>query len=116
MNLIGPNDLLLKLNATGLCMSDVHFMMNDWAVPPMSTFGTRCAGHEGAGVVAKVGENVQGWNVGDRAGLKPLYDVCGQCEQCYNGEENYCKKGIYTGLAANGEFLDTTNPTRKERD
>lgn len=37
----GPNDVLLKLNATGLCMSDIHFMMNDWAVPPMSTFGTK---------------------------------------------------------------------------
>ena len=53
-------------------------------------------------MVAKVGETVQGWKVGDRAGLKPLWNVCGQCEQCYNGRENYCAKGIYTGLAANG--------------
>lgn len=60
-------------------------MMNDWAVPPMSQFGTRCAGHEGAGVVVKVGNNVQGWNVGDRAGIKPLWDVCHSCEHCWNG-------------------------------
>lgn len=39
-------ELLLRLNCTGLCMSDVHFMMNDWALPPMSHFGTKCAGHE----------------------------------------------------------------------
>lgn len=86
-------------------MSDIHFMMNDWAVPPMSTFGTRCAGHEGAGVVAKVGSNVEGWTVGERAGLKPIYDVCHQCEMCFNGMENYCPKGIHTGLAANGKAL-----------
>lgn len=32
---IGPEDVLIKLNATGLCMSDVHYMMGDWALPPM---------------------------------------------------------------------------------
>merc|ERR1712144_107137 len=45
------DEVLLKLNCTGLCMSDVHFMLNDWAVPPMSTFNCKCAGHEGAGEV-----------------------------------------------------------------
>lgn len=53
MNDAGPDEVLLKLNATGLCMSDVHFMLNDWAVPAMSTFNVKCAGHEGAGVVVK---------------------------------------------------------------
>lgn len=100
----GPNEVLLKLNCTGLCMSDVHFMMNDWAVPPMSTFGTKCAGHEGAGVVVKVGANVQGWSVGDRGGVKPLWDVCHNCEQCFTGRENYCQKGVYTGLVASGTY------------
>lgn len=85
-------------------MSDVHFMMNDWAVPPMSQLGTKCAGHEGAGVVVKVGNNVQGWNVGDRAGIKPLWDVCHNCEHCWNGRENYCQKGVYTGLMAEGTY------------
>ncbi|KJX97329.1 hypothetical protein TI39_contig507g00002 [Zymoseptoria brevis] len=97
-------ELLLRLNATGLCMSDVHFMMNDWAVPPMSTFGTKCAGHEGAGVVVKVGNNVQGWKVGDRAGIKPLWDVCHNCEECFTGRDNYCQKGVYTGLVAEGSY------------
>ncbi|KAI5369353.1 Putative alcohol dehydrogenase, zinc-type, GroES-like superfamily, NAD(P)-binding domain superfamily [Septoria linicola] len=97
-------ELLLRLNCTGLCMSDIHFMMNDWAVPPMSQFGTKCAGHEGAGVVVKLGPNVQGWEVGDRAGIKPLMDVCHNCEHCWNGRENYCQKGVYTGLVAEGTY------------
>jgi len=102
--LIEDNEVLIRLNATGLCMSDVHFMMNDWAVPPMSQFGTRCAGHEGAGVVVKLGKNVTGWKVGDRAGVKPLWDVCHNCEECWNGRENYCQKGVYTGLVATGTY------------
>ena len=79
-------------------------MMNDWAVPPMSQFGTKCAGHEGAGVVVKLGANVQGWKVGDRGGVKPLWDVCHNCEHCWNGRENYCQKGVYTGLVATGTY------------
>ena len=67
-------------------MSDVHFMMNDWALPPMSHFGVRCAGHEGAGVVVKVGAKCDSsWKLGDRVGIKPLYDVCHNCEECWNG-------------------------------
>lgn len=71
----------------------------------MSTFGTKCAGHEGAGVVVKIGSNVKNWKVGDRGGIKPLLDVCGACEQCWEGRENYCQKAVHTGLAATGEFL-----------
>lgn len=100
----GPDEVLLKLNATGLCMSDIHFMANDWAVPPMSQFNIKCAGHEGAGVVVKVGANVTGWKVGDRGGVKPLWDTCGKCELCWTGRENYCQAGVYTGLAATGMF------------
>jgi len=97
-----PDEVLLRLNATGLCMSDVHFMLGDWGLPPMSTFGVQCAGHEGAGVVVAVGDAVKDWKVGDRGGVKPLWDVCGNCELCYTGRENYCQKGVYTGLMKQG--------------
>lgn len=55
----GPDQVLIKLNATGLCMSDIHFMSADWALPKMSVFGVQCAGHEGAGVIVKLGSNVK---------------------------------------------------------
>ncbi|KAF2484410.1 chaperonin 10-like protein [Neohortaea acidophila] len=98
------DELLVRLNATGLCMSDVHFMLNDWALPPMSHFGTKCAGHEGAGVVVKIGSKVQGWKLGERVGIKPIADVCHNCEQCWNGRENYCAGAIYTGLMSTGTY------------
>ena len=66
---VGPNDVLIKLNATGLCLSDIHFMLNDWNFPKMSALGVKCAGHEGAGVIVKVGERVKAYHVGQRAGL-----------------------------------------------
>ncbi|OCT49461.1 putative aldehyde dehydrogenase [Cladophialophora carrionii] len=56
---IGPEDVLIKLNATGICRSDIHMMLNDMAMPKMSSLGTQCAGHEGAGVIVRVGERVK---------------------------------------------------------
>jgi propanol-preferring alcohol dehydrogenase len=70
----------------------------------MSSFSVQCPGHEGAGIVVKVGANVQGWKVGDRAGVKPIWDVCYNCELCWEGKENYCSKAVLTGLMSTGEL------------
>ena len=95
--------MLIRLNATGICMSDIHFMMNDWStMPKMSSFGTQCAGHEGAGVVVKVGDRVKGIEVGQRAGFKPYADVCHTCQYCKRGEEVYCASAVVTGLHCDG--------------
>lgn len=99
------DELLVRLNCTGLCMSDVHYMLNDWDMPKMSEYGVKCPGHEGAGVVVKVGAKCpSSWKVGDRVGIKPLYDVCHNCDSCWNGRENYCSNGIYTGLHSQGTY------------
>jgi hypothetical protein len=100
----GPNDILIKLNCTGICYSDIHFMMNDMAIPKMSELGVFSPGHEGAGIVVKLGENVKNWKLGDRAGIKPLMDVCQSCEQCWAGKENYCQAGTHTGLMVPGNL------------
>ncbi|KAF1812835.1 alcohol dehydrogenase [Eremomyces bilateralis CBS 781.70] len=100
----GPGQLLLKLNATGICYSDVHFMLNDLGAPPMSFFGVKSPGHEGAGIVVKVGENVSGWKLGERAGIKPMWDTCQSCELCWNDKETYCEKVVHTGLMVTGSY------------
>lgn len=79
-------------------------MLNDWALPPMSTFGTKCAGHEGAGVIVQVGDRVKTLKVGQRAGFKPIADVCHTCDACRSGRETYCAKALFTGLVVDGKY------------
>ncbi|PVI06439.1 alcohol dehydrogenase 1 [Periconia macrospinosa] len=99
-----PDEVLIRMNATGLCHSDIHFMMNDFALPKMSELGTRCAGHEGAGIIVKVGDAVKTLKVGMRAGLKPIQNTCSSCELCRNGKETYCSGAIFTGLMCEGSY------------
>jgi propanol-preferring alcohol dehydrogenase len=101
----GPDDLLLRLNATGVCYSDLHYMLEDLPMPKMSDFGTHSPGHEGAGVVVKMGSSVKGWKIGDRAGVKPMMEVCLNCERCWDRKETYCSKAVSTGLMVNGEWI-----------
>ncbi|KIX92187.1 uncharacterized protein Z520_12068 [Fonsecaea multimorphosa CBS 102226] len=101
---VGPNDVLIKLNCTGLCLTDVHCMLNDWGTPKMSASGIKCAGHEGAGVIVKVGERVTSYKVGQRAGIKPVLDVCHICEYCRSGRETYCQKAVLAGGHADGSY------------
>ncbi|KAJ6114648.1 Polyketide synthase enoylreductase [Penicillium sp. IBT 16267x] len=100
----GPDDVLVRLNFTGICSSDIHMMKGDIGLPPMSTFGVRSPGHEGAGIVVKVGSNVKNLKPGDRAGIKPLMDTCGSCHLCWDDKETYCKTAIHTGLMTAGTY------------
>lgn len=101
----GADEVLLKLNATGLCFSDIHYMLEDLPMPKMSDFGVRSPGHEGAGVVVKVGKNVTTWKVGDRGGVKPMWDTCFNCDMCYSKKhETHCAKAVSTGLMVAGTY------------
>lgn len=101
----GPDEVLLRLNITGLCYTDIHFMKADLGVGTMSSKGVRSPGHEGAGVVVKVGANVKNIAVGDRGGIKPMWDTCGACEMCWGDKETYCADSISTGMRVAGSFL-----------
>ncbi|KAL3441278.1 alcohol dehydrogenase [Aspergillus insuetus] len=100
----GPDEILIRLHATGICSSDIHTMQGDLGMPPMSTFGVRSPGHEGVGVVVKTGANVKNFSVGDRAGVKPLLDTCGSCEMCCGEKEMHCASGVHTGLMRAGTY------------
>lgn len=95
--------MLLKLNCTGLCGSDIHYMLGDLGMLG-SMFGVRSPGHEGAGIVVKLGPNVTGWQLGERAGVKPIWDTCHNCEQCWSGSEQYCSKAVHTGVMKTGTY------------
>ncbi|KAK2751097.1 hypothetical protein FQN57_000172 [Myotisia sp. PD_48] len=100
----GPDEVLIKLNITGLCFSDIHFMMGDLGIRTMASKGVRSPGHEGAGVVVKVGSNVKNVKVGDRGGVKPKWSVCGACSSCWADKETHCQNGVETGLDTAGTY------------
>lgn len=103
----GPDQILVKINYSGLCASDKSLLHDEWeARMQESTSGI--AGHEGAGIVVAVGSNVQDlWQVGNRAGIKWIASVCRKCEFCTNGkDECHCPKQLNSGFTIAGTFQE----------
>lgn len=84
----GPNEILVRTVASGVCHSDLHFIEGLARLPlDLPT----AMGHEGAGVVEAVGENIVGINVGDHV-VASLSGFCGACPQCLSGHPNVCSQ------------------------
>ena len=77
---IGPKDLLVQVQACGICGSDIHGMdgSSGRRQPPI------IMGHEAAGVIRKVGSKVSDWCEGDRVTFDSTV-YCGQCHYCHRG-------------------------------
>jgi uncharacterized zinc-type alcohol dehydrogenase-like protein len=84
----GPRDVVINIEYTGICHSDIHQVREEWgsAIFPM------VPGHEIAGTVATVGEAVARFRAGDRVGVGVFVDSCRECAECRAGEEQYCHK------------------------
>ena len=98
-----PDELLVRIHASGVCHTDVHAIDADWPVKPAFPF---IPGHEGVGVVVKAGRNVRSVKEGDRVGLPWLRAACGECESCLTGWETLCPSATYGGYSANGSFAE----------
>ena len=82
------NEVLIKLEYVGICGSDVHYF-HDGRCGDYAVEGDFILGHECAGTVVEVGEEVKSLKVGDRVALEPGI-TCGQCEFCKSGKYNLC--------------------------
>ncbi|MGO9909975.1 MAG: alcohol dehydrogenase catalytic domain-containing protein, partial [Acidimicrobiales bacterium] len=82
------DELLVALVASGLCHSDDHMATGD--LP--ASYYPLCGGHEGAGIVAKVGPQTRGWEEGDHVVFSFLAS-CGRCRWCATGHQNLCDAG-----------------------
>lgn len=100
----GPGQLLVRLEACGVCHSDVHIWQGD--VQPPHAPDPFVLGHEGVGVVEAVGEGVEGWAVGQRAGVPWLHDTCMRCDECIDGQESFCQHQRAHGLNVPGGFAE----------
>lgn len=85
------NEVLIQMEAAGLCHSDEHIRANGKARLPM------VGGHEGSGVVVEVGPGVTRVQVGDRVSCSYI-PVCGKCRYCSTGKQNLCDAGLYAGV------------------
>jgi len=99
----GPDEVLIRVVANGVCHTDLHAAAGDWPVKPKPPF---IPGHEGAGVVAALGPGVKGLKEGDPVGLAWLHDSCGQCEYCRTGWDALCLSQHNSGYSVNGSFAE----------
>jgi alcohol dehydrogenase, propanol-preferring len=100
----GPGELLVAVDACGVCRTDLHVAARELPVHRPSVV----PGHEVVGHVAELGADVTGFAVGDRVGVAWLREVDGTCEFCRSGRENLCPNSRYTGWDADGGYADYT--------
>lgn len=97
------NELLINVKFSGVCHTDLHAWKGDW---PLATKLPLVGGHEGAGIVVGMGENVKGWKIGDYAGVKWLNGSCMSCEFCEEGNESNCDHADLSGYTHDGSFQE----------
>jgi len=95
----GEGQVLVRIEASGLCHTDIHAARGDWPVKPAPPF---VPGHEGVGIVEKVGAGVTLHGAGDRVAIPWLGYACGTCEYCVTGWETLCEAQLNTGYAIDG--------------
>jgi alcohol dehydrogenase, propanol-preferring len=99
----GPGEVLVRIETSGLCHTDIHAAHGDWPVKPSPPF---IPGHEGVGLVERVGAGVTRLREGDRVAIPWLGWACGACEACASGWETLCPNARYTGYTVNGGFAE----------
>ncbi|MDU7382723.1 MAG: NAD(P)-dependent alcohol dehydrogenase [Schaalia turicensis] len=82
----GPGEIYFEVKYAGICHSDIHSARGEWGPKKYPLV----PGHEIAGIVAKVGEGVTKYKVGDKVGVGCLTNSCGTCEMCTSGYEQFC--------------------------
>ncbi len=99
----GEGFIQVKIEACGVCHTDLHAVEGDWPVRPSPPF---IPGHEGVGYVSGIGKGVTHVKEGDRVGVPWLHSACGRCEHCMDGWETLCESQQNTGYSVNGGFAE----------
>lgn len=94
----GPDEVQIRIRATGICGSDMHYYESG-RNGMFKLQSPLVMGHEGAGEVVAVGENVTQFRNGDRVAIEPQWP-CGQCKLCWGGSYNVCPQMKCTGSAS----------------
>jgi len=101
---IGPNDLLIKIKKTAICGTDIHiYNWDEWAQKTIPVPMT--VGHEFVGVVAEIGDEVQGFKIGQRVSGEG-HITCGHCRNCRAGRRHLCRNTVGVGVNRPGCFAE----------
>ena len=101
-----PDEILLKIEACGVCHSQLHGIEGDWkdiGIPPSLP---TVPGHEVVGKIVEIGSNVTKFKIGDRAGITPLLEACKVCQYCKEGKEQLCESSVITGESLKGGYAE----------
>jgi D-arabinose 1-dehydrogenase-like Zn-dependent alcohol dehydrogenase len=97
----GPDDVLIRIKAAGICRSDAHYRAGVSIMPNLPV----TLGHEMAGVVEKIGRDVKSISVGTRVCVHYLA-TCGTCSYCAAGHEQFCGEGRMLGKHRDGGYAE----------
>jgi alcohol dehydrogenase, propanol-preferring len=95
-------ELALAVSACAVCRTDLQLVEGDLPARRLPIV----PGHQAVGRVVGIGEGVEGWRVGERAGVAWLASVCGVCRFCRSGAENLCEQARFTGWDRDGGYAD----------
>jgi alcohol dehydrogenase, propanol-preferring len=98
---LAAGQVRVKVEACGLCHTDIHAANGDWPIKPSPPF---IPGHEGVGTVAECGPGVGAVKVGDRVAMPWLGYACGICDYCVSGWETLCEQQQMMGYTIDGAF------------
>jgi propanol-preferring alcohol dehydrogenase len=101
---VNPVQVLIKVNACGVCHTDLHIVDQELTKPKLPLI----LGHEIVGTVVKVGEKVKNFKINDRVGIPWLGYTCGHCRYCKKGQENLCENALFTGYTIDGGYAEYT--------
>ena len=96
------DELLLQVNACGICRTDLHVVEGELAVHRSPLI----PGHQIVGRVTTIGSRVADFAIGDRVGLAWLNRTCGVCEFCSSNRENLCEQPQFTGWTIDGGYAN----------
>ncbi|KAH8815199.1 alcohol dehydrogenase-like protein [Xylogone sp. PMI_703] len=102
----GPGEVLVRLTHSGVCHSDLGVMQSSWKTLPYPTQKGQVGGHEGVGIVQKLGLGAEQSRVklGDRVGIKWVASACGSCPPCMEGRDAVCFYQKVSGYYYPGTF------------
>ena len=98
----GSGELLMQVHACGMCRTDLHVVEGELPVRRSPLI----PGHQVVGRVTALGEQAEGFSVGQRVGVAWLHRTCGECRFCRAGRENLCEQAMFTGWTADGGYAE----------